>query len=147
MYLNYEGSAHPSDEWTDLVDRGGLIHVSDTVFMLFLSMEMEIRSVLNTKKASETTGIKDEAIQKMYENKDVSFYWCTIAANWVDEEADALLRMMIEQWVTIRGFSYVSSFMEQYKKEHMKSVQKSKGLRKKINSTSTKTEKSQSGDS
>ena len=45
--------------------------------MLFLSMEMEIRSVLNTKKASETTDIKDEAIQNIYENEDLLVHNCS----------------------------------------------------------------------
>ena len=40
-------------------------HVGDSVFMLFLSVEMEIQIVLNTKKASETTGIKDETPENL----------------------------------------------------------------------------------
>ena len=32
--------------------------------------------------------------------------------------------------MTIRGFSFTSAFMEKYKLTHMKTLQKSKGLRK-----------------
>jgi len=30
-------------------------------------------------------------------------------------EADVLLRMIIEQWVTVRGFSFTNAFVEKYK--------------------------------
>ena len=45
--------------------------------------------------------------------------------------------MIIEHWVTVRGFSFTSAFLEKYKQASKESVQKSKGIRKnlpKINS-------------
>ena len=33
-----------TDQWTDIIDRVGLIHVSDLVFRLFLEIEEEVRS-------------------------------------------------------------------------------------------------------
>ena len=43
-----------------------------------------------------------------------------------------LLRMIIEQWVTVRSFSFTSAFVEKYKQVNKKSVQKSKGIRKNL---------------
>ena len=58
-------------------------------------------------------------------------HWSTISANWEEEEASGeLLKSIVEHWVTIRGFSFTSAFMEKYKLTHMKTLQKSKGLRK-----------------
>ena len=47
-----------------------------------------------------------------------------------EEPAKALLSMIIDLYITVRGFSFTKSFMEQYKQATKKSVQKSKALRK-----------------
>ena len=43
---------------------------------------------------------------------------------------EALLTLVVDMWVTIRGFSHASAWVEKYKVEQKKSTQKSKGLRK-----------------
>ena len=60
------------------------------------------------------------------------FYWELISGMWEVEERDTLLQMIIEQWITIRGFSYASAWMECHKQMAKKGVQKSKGIRKKL---------------
>ena len=42
--------------------------------------------------------------------------------------------MIVDLYFTIRGFSFTKSFMERYKQECKKSTQKSKALRKNLNS-------------
>ena len=37
-----------SANWVHAVDRGGLVHVSETTYMLFERMELIIRSIYNT---------------------------------------------------------------------------------------------------
>ena len=32
-----------SCEWVDAVDRGGLIHISDNLYLVFVSIELEVR--------------------------------------------------------------------------------------------------------
>ena len=54
------------------------------------------------------------------------------ATNWDDNEASTLLRMLVDHWVTIRGYSLTNSVVEKYKQEFKKMVQKSKGLRKNL---------------
>lgn len=127
-----ENINHDSEDWTDAIDRGGLKHVSDTLFMFFYSMEKELRCHVRAKCASEIEGIKEKVIKKIIENDDVTFYWSVVAANWEEEEAGVLLEMVIQHWVTIRGFSYASAFVEKYKQKNKKTVQKSKGLRKNL---------------
>ena len=55
-----------------------------------------------------------------------------LAVNWDNEEADALLPIIAEQWVTVRGFSFASAWMENFKQTNKKSIQKSKGIRKQL---------------
>ena len=110
--------------------RGSLKHISDTLFDFFCSLEIIYLSI-HAESANEKEGIKDVVIQKMMKDKDVLFCSLMVAVNWEVGESDALMRLMSEQWVTLRGFSYVSAFVEKYK--HWK--KKSKGLRKKLNAT------------
>ena len=44
LYLGRESRAHLSEEWVDLMDKGGLIHISDNLFFLFAAMEAEVKS-------------------------------------------------------------------------------------------------------
>ena len=53
--------AHCSEEWVDLADRGGLIHVSDRMYTLSYSMEMELRMHLC---ASASVGEKEKAVKE-----------------------------------------------------------------------------------
>ncbi len=123
--------AHISEQWTDLVDRGGLIHISDTIFTLFASMEMEVRSHLRAENPSLLkAGLKELLTTSVLQNEEVQFYWSVVSANWVKEEADELLRMIVQHWITLRGFSFVASFMETFKRENKTTTQKSKGTRK-----------------
>ena len=34
-----------AEEWTDLIDRGGLYHVKETTFQVFVALEDEVRSI------------------------------------------------------------------------------------------------------
>lgn len=63
--------------------------------------------------------------------KSCCFFGTLISVNW-DEESTELLQLIGNKWMTIRGFSSASAFMETYKKKHKKSVQKSKPLRKNL---------------
>ena len=60
------------------------------------------------------------------------FYWSIVACNWEEEESVALLALVTDLYVTIRGFAFVSSCMELYKQEQKKTTQKSKGIRKRV---------------
>lgn len=128
VYTGSETLDLESEQWTDLIDRGGLIHISDTVFELFVAMERELRRHLNVKSASETKGIRDSAVEGIINNEDVKLHWSLISVNWVENEM--LLNIIVNHWVTIRGFSFTGAFMEKYKQKHKKTVQKTKGLRK-----------------
>ena len=121
---------HESEDWTDLVNRWTDSRKC-TVYSLFPVMEMETRSLLqhNTLVTEE---INDTLMTNICKNDDVLFYWANIVSNWGDNEANALLQLLVQHWVTIRGFSSASSFVEKYKQKYKRTVQKSKGLGKKL---------------
>ena len=66
------------------------------------------------------------------QNDDVLFHWSIIAANWIEEDVKVLLKLITQEWITLRGHSFVSSFMETFKREKKKTLQKSKGTRKNL---------------
>ena len=43
------------------------------------------------------------------------------------------MKMVVDLYVTIRGFAFANAWVEQYKAATKTNLQKSKGLRKKIN--------------
>ena len=120
------------------MDRGGLIHVSDSVFNLFVEIEVVLRSQLRASSAAASLGLKEKAIAAILTNHSVLEQWSEFSMNWGKEESDKLLQMIVEHWITVRGFSFTSAFMEAYKQKNKKTVEKSKGLRKNLMGKSTK---------
>ena len=115
-----------SEDWITLVDRGGLEHVNSAVFMLFAAMEICVRKRLCSTSQPMFDHLKEEILT----DEDVLFHWAIASANWDEEESTPLLPMIVQLWVTIRGFAYASGWMEKYKQTNKKSVQKTKGIRK-----------------
>lgn len=128
-----------SEDWTNLIDRGGLKHVNNVMYMLMATMEIEVRQHL--PRGPTTENLKEKIMENILKNEDVMFYWALLSANWDEEAGHALLPMTADLWVTMRGFSYVSAWMEQHKKISKKNIQKSKGIRKRLcDSSSSQTQ-------
>lgn len=119
-----------SEDWTYIIDRGGLIHVSDTTYMLFVAMEVEIRK--NLSQLSLLTNFKEMAITNILGSREFLQCWSDISINWGDE-SDDLKEMIVNQYVTVRGFSAAGAFIEKYKQNKQKTVQKKRALRKTLN--------------
>jgi len=117
-------SADGSTDWINLVDRGGLLHVNELMFKMMQHMEVEFRHHLDSEN------IKASAISGICNNDEVLFYWELLSGMCEKEERDFLLKLIVELWVTIRGFAYASGWMEEHKQVNKKMVQKSKGVRK-----------------
>ena len=121
-----------SEEWLDLVDRGGLCRVNDTAFSLFQAMEVEVRSHLQLHAAVVTENFKEAVTRRVFESDEVKTFWTWLSNEWEDEDSKLLFRMIVELFVTVRGFSYASAWIEQHKINTAKTLQKSKGLRKAV---------------
>lgn len=126
-----DASPTSTTAWIKEVDRGGLWHVKEGTFMLFQAMEEEVREHFRMRKAMHE-GYKSTVVKAISENEDVAFYWCMLTADISSDDANTLLHMLVELWVTIRGFSFASGWIEVYKQENKKSLQRSKSLRKKV---------------
>ena len=120
-------------EWMALIDRGGLTHIGNVTFCVFGNMELVAKQFFSKHPTQlSNCKIKQELHKDISSNDDVQFYWALLSAGWGVPESEALLELIIEHYVTVRGFSFVSGWMEKYKQANKKSTQKSKGLRKQI---------------
>ena len=75
--------------------------------------------------------MKKSVMKAISEDLDVQFYWTLISQD-IDDEEDAieLFTNVCDMWVTIRGFSMASAWLEEYKKLQKTKVAKKRGLRK-----------------
>ena len=119
-----------SADWTKQINRGGLKLVNGNTYQFFVAIETRLQQFLRVTSAESIShGIKMETISG---DEDVLFFWTILTAEWEGEEEKVLLSMVIELWITIRGISFARSFLDMFKQLNKKTVQKSKGLRKKL---------------
>jgi len=110
------------EEWIKLMDRGGLWYLKETTYSLFVSIEEETRESLKML-LHPTSKCKEKVIKTITNNKNVLFYWLIATADFdIDDHEvhDILLTMIMELYVTMRGYSYTSSWMEKFKQSTKK---------------------------
>ena len=112
------------------MDRGGLIHIDDTVYSLFAEIELVVRKCIKSQSVQNV--IMPSTVDSIIEDENVLFAWGLVSGNWEQDTADILLRMIASQWVNMRGFSFAKFLLERYKQNSKLTVQKSKGLRKQL---------------
>ena len=125
-------------EWVKAVDRGGLFHVSDYGFMLFKAIEIKTKEFLPQHLKSSLPTSKEVLITTIMEDHDVQFHLSMLTVDIdSDDNATELLQVIVEKWVTIRGFSVTSSWTEQYKQAVQQTTKRSKGLQKRLQTEGT----------
>ena len=133
---NSEPTVDDSTDWLQKIDRGGLIKVKNDTFELFIAMEHKLRAYITVLDANnDVPSFSDGVKEDIALDPDVQLIWHLLSGEWEEESSAALLKMIISEWVKIRGFSYTSAWVEKYKATEKKTIQKSKGLRKQLQST------------
>ena len=124
-----------TEEWTNIMDRGGLYHVSVSIYHLFHHMEVQLRQHYNLKRVVLEPKGKAEIIKELCENEEVLYQWQILTE---DEEdlmvVDELYEMLVSEFITVRGFYFAYSIVETYKKIS-KSLQKTVVIRKTLLTT------------
>ena len=83
---------------------------------------------------SQVEETKDKLICDVIADPKVELSWTILSSDIDDEdEAGKLLQEIVKLWVTIRGFSLTSNWMEQYKRKKQTTTKKAKSLRKSLN--------------
>ena len=91
-------------------------------FIVGVKSYMEVSNETSDIHAGQELGVVRSELQQ---SEDVLFHWSLIAATWDDEVAAKLMTMIVELWVTVRGFSLASAWIERYKGAMKKTLQKS----------------------
>ena len=87
--------------------------------------EIELRRHLHVSATS--TEEKEALIDKLTTSSTVQSHWNVLGCNW-DEASDEILKLIVEHWITIWGFSSVNAFLEMYKQQNKCTVSKLKAL-------------------
>ena len=98
--------------------RGGLWRVRSTTFQVFCALEEEIQFSLHTLVLEPLESHKAQFVTNLTQSDNVRFYWCIAAADFDDDDIemhDELLHMLVELFVTVRGFAFPSCWVEKYK--------------------------------
>ena len=131
-----------TNEWMKAVDRGGLKYVTNMTYSVFASAEIELRKYLHRHSSEPNCMNVLRAKETIMDSDEVLFYWSMISANWDEKVASVLLDILVDSYLNVRGHSTASAWLEMYKKESKKLVQKSKGVRKQLIATSSASKES-----
>ena len=115
-----------SKDWMSLCNRGGLFCVRTEFNNFLLSVEIIIKKVTEKARKAIGTNIKLEAHERVKEDEDVLFWWeilCSIV-NIHNDTAKTLLEFIVDHYVTVRGFAFTSRWLENYKINKKKNIQK-----------------------
>ena len=125
-----------SSDWLKSIDRGRLVHVSDDCYKVFYYMELGVRRHLHdiSQALYEQAGSKTAIVQDMMSDVDVLYYWDICQCELGQDERKELLTMVVQHYVTVRGYSFARSLLEKFKTREKKSTQKSMAMRKKVSS-------------
>ena len=120
----------PSADWVDVVDRGGLLHIKEGTHMLFYAMEEEVREHFHLRKISQLAeGSREHIEECVLENDEVLFQRCMLTEDADDDVGAVVLGMLVKLWITVRGFSFTSAWLEQFKQKKKTGLEKAKALR------------------
>ncbi len=124
-----------TEEWTNKLDRGGLWHVNDEAYDLFSDMEYEAKDIL---RMTGSTNGSDQSMKKrlkdaITQNSDILFKWSLLSSEMDDYVASVLFNKIIDLFITIRGFAFVSGCIESFKQARKQNLQNKKAIRNRIN--------------
>ena len=74
---------------------------------------------------------KKEIVSNIVEDTDIHFSWLLLCLELDDDDlSKELLSLVVEMWITIRGFSMASAWVEFYKQSMQTCTKKEAGIKK-----------------
>jgi len=106
-----------------------LFFIKDEVYVFFFKPEKKLRQYLPELLTEKYC--KQTIIDEIVEEDKGQFQWCLISTVVEDSTASQeLLVMVVELWLTIRGFSHAAAYLEFYKQQSKVTTKKAVGLRR-----------------
>ncbi|XP_070560807.1 uncharacterized protein [Ptychodera flava] len=120
--------------WISKQDRGGLFHVTDVAFSLFVEIESVCKRHLTITKigrASQNKVIHKPIIDEIHSSRQINSLWASVTRNTDNDDLSCqLFSMIVNLYVQVRCFSFSRSVVELHKTTNSLHVKGSKGLRK-----------------
>ena len=91
--------------WVDLVNRGGLLLVSDEFYIFVQSVENEVRKVLTINFLIADCGenVKGVILEKLYANPFIQNLWDTLTKDVCNKHLTKKLKLqLLKKWSNIR---------------------------------------------
>ena len=83
------------------------------MYLLYERLEIMLHKYINTHQQSLVAFDIKSILQMVTLDDDIQFCWSVLTEDIEDPDATSqLLDMIVEHWITLRGFSYASSIME-----------------------------------
>lgn len=77
------------------------------------------------------TEFRSRVVKSLVSDDDILFHW--LMTGQIEEATScSCMELILQKWVTVRGFSFASSVMEIYKQKNKKGTEKSKSIRTKL---------------
>ena len=127
---------HFTKVWVEKVNRGGLFLVNDSLYDVFHSVELILSEHLRSMPADQGLD-KSKILSLLCEDNEVQFLWSTLVFDLDEESSQKVLMDIVRLWVTVRGFSYASALVEEYKRVVTGALQRTKSLRKELKKKSS----------
>ncbi len=126
-----------SCKWINLVDRGGLHHVTNVVYDLFIAIETVVNEKLDTILSESGKGleqVKKDNLSWVCDDDDVMMMWDLVDLSRIEEESTKrkLLFEIAHLWITTRGHSKTKKMKEDYKKHKKENLKGKRSLRKEL---------------
>lgn len=118
--------------WSKIVDRGGLHQCTNEFHLLLMEIEKNVKLCCCERTLTNELPFM-ELKENLLKNQFIMNLWTScIDDTSPDEVMTELLKIILDQYLKIRGFAYAAHFMERYKYSHQKNVVKTKSLRTKL---------------
>ena len=119
-------------EWLNSINRGGLVKCTNDFYTFLRMIELEVKSIVSPE--SKHLGKPVEIATGISSKELIKDTWQKIAnEELTPEDHQELMREIISLYVKVRFHAFAKKTMEQYKKENLKQIQKSKSFRSKLN--------------
>ena len=123
-----EANEDTSMNWILATNRGGLKVVSDDVHSFFKEVELKSYPLLEKSIKTSQTIASEQILMLLGEDPDIQNFWEMLAMDISDKDGDKLL---LKEWVAMRGHSMGKRMMEDYKVATKASTKK-RSLRKEL---------------
>ena len=107
--------SHFACEWTELIDRGGLYHVTDDAYQIMEAIEIKTKCYVEKAGIKQEAAIQDQIASSILGDPNILTQWA--AASPAKSE---LLGDIVKLWTTVRCFSLVKNWNDITIKEKFK---------------------------